>query len=134
MRWCQRVAQLWRIDLGVNIRAGAHYTQYQVYDYDGDGSAELVTKTADGTIGTLLFGTGLGHGDAQHTSDLDPSRPGMETFSAHEEMKKSGNRGATMRDARTGEILWDLPSDRDTRLHCTKGSSSGSRRGRCTAQ
>ncbi len=41
--------QLWRINLGINIRAGAHYTQFQVYDYDGDGKAELMCKTADGT-------------------------------------------------------------------------------------
>lgn len=41
---------LWRIDLGHNIRAGAHYTQFLVYDFDGDGRAELITKTADGTI------------------------------------------------------------------------------------
>ncbi len=40
---------LWRIDLGVNIRAGAHYTQFQVYDYDGDGKAEVACKTAPGT-------------------------------------------------------------------------------------
>lgn len=40
---------LWRIDLGKNIRAGAHYTQYQVYDYDGDGRAELMCKTAPGS-------------------------------------------------------------------------------------
>jgi len=33
--------RLWRIDLGRNIRAGAHYTQFQVYDYDGDGRAEV---------------------------------------------------------------------------------------------
>ena len=26
-----------RLDLGVNIRAGAHYTQFLVYDFDGDG-------------------------------------------------------------------------------------------------
>jgi autotransporter-associated beta strand protein len=37
---------LWRIDLGRNIRAGAHYTQFLVYDFDGDGKAELVCKTA----------------------------------------------------------------------------------------
>lgn len=42
-------ARLWRIDLGRNIRAGAHYTQFQVYDYDGDGRAEVAMKTADGT-------------------------------------------------------------------------------------
>ncbi|NUS64082.1 MAG: rhamnogalacturonan lyase [Saccharothrix sp.] len=41
--------RLWRIDLGRNIRAGAHYTQFQVFDYDGDGRAEVVMKTADGT-------------------------------------------------------------------------------------
>ena len=41
---------LWRIDLGKNIRAGAHYTQFMVYDLDGDGKAEIACKTADGTI------------------------------------------------------------------------------------
>lgn len=41
--------RLWRIDLGVNIRAGAHYTQFLVYDFDGDGRAEVVCKTAPGT-------------------------------------------------------------------------------------
>ena len=40
---------LWRIDLGRNIRAGAHYTQFMAYDLDGDGKAEIVCKTADGT-------------------------------------------------------------------------------------
>jgi rhamnogalacturonan endolyase len=41
---------LWRIDLGRNIRAGAHYTQFMVYDLDGDGRGEVAMKTADGTI------------------------------------------------------------------------------------
>jgi rhamnogalacturonan endolyase len=41
---------LWRIDLGKNIRAGAHYTQFMVYDLNGDGRAEVVCKTAPGTI------------------------------------------------------------------------------------
>lgn len=40
----------WRIDLGMNIRAGAHYTQFQVFDYDGDGKAEVVCRTAPGTV------------------------------------------------------------------------------------
>lgn len=40
---------LYRIDLGVNIRAGAHYTQMMVYDFDGDGKAESMFKTAPGT-------------------------------------------------------------------------------------
>src|SRR5204863_10199510 len=46
---------LWRINLGRNVRAGAHYSPYLVYDFDGDGRAEIVMKTADGTI------DGLGH-------------------------------------------------------------------------
>jgi rhamnogalacturonan endolyase len=40
---------LWRIDLGINIRAGAHYTQFLVYDFDSDGKAEIMCKTAPGT-------------------------------------------------------------------------------------
>lgn len=40
---------MYRVDLGVNIRAGAHYTQFLVYDFDGDGKAELMFKTAPGT-------------------------------------------------------------------------------------
>ncbi|OAA28221.1 hypothetical protein UG55_1006194 [Frankia sp. EI5c] len=56
--------RLWRIDLGSNIRAGAHYTQFQVYDYSGDGRAEIAMKTADGTVS----GTGqvIGSATADH--------------------------------------------------------------------
>ncbi|WP_240930331.1 fibronectin type III domain-containing protein [Isoptericola sp. BMS4] len=253
--------RLWRIDLGVNIRSGAHYTQFQVFDYDGDGKAEVATKTADGTTdgvgtvigdaradfrqsngyvlsgpeyltvfdaetgaaldtidyvpargdvgswgdtygnrvdrflagtayldgehpsmifsrgyytriviaafdfdgeeiqqrwvfdtdeagdeyrgqgdhslaiadvdadqkdeivfgsetidddGTVLYNTGLGHGDAQHVSDFDPSRPGLEVYSAHEDMGRSGNVGSTFRAAETGEVLWSTPAEVDT--------------------
>ena len=48
---------MWRIDLGRNIRSGAHYVPFIVYDFDGDGCAELMVKTADGTrdgLGTVL--------------------------------------------------------------------------------
>lgn len=50
---------MWKINLGKNIRAGAHYTQFMVYDLDGDGRAEVVCKTADGTVD----GTGKVIGD-----------------------------------------------------------------------
>ena len=253
--------RLWRIDLGKNIRAGAHYTQFQVFDLDGDGRAEVTMKTADGTVdgagtvigdaaadhrnstgyvlsgpeyltvfdgatgaaidtidylpargdvgawgdaygnrvdrflagvayldgekpsvifsrgyytravvaafdfdgseltsrwtfdsdrsgsqyrgqgnhgfsvadvdgdqkdeivfgsmtidddGEALYTTGLGHGDALHVSDFDPTNEGLEVFAAHEDMASSGNRGATFRDAATGEILWSIPAARDT--------------------
>jgi rhamnogalacturonan endolyase len=248
--------QLWRIDLGRNIRAGAHYTQFQVYDLDGDGKAEVAMKTADGTKdgngvvignssadyrnssgyilsgpeyltvfngetgtalatttyvpargtvsswgdsygnrvdrflagvayldgsrpslimargyytravvaawdyrngtlsqrwvfdssasgnsaaagqgahslsigdadadgkdeiiygsaainddGKLMYSTGLGHGDALHLGDLDPSRAGLEVFMVHETPSAYGTRGVEMHDAKTGSILWSI--------------------------
>ncbi len=48
---------LWTINLGKNIREGAHYTQFIVYDLDGDGKAEIACKTADGTrdgVGNII--------------------------------------------------------------------------------
>ncbi|WP_281336528.1 T9SS type A sorting domain-containing protein [Flavobacterium eburneipallidum] len=58
---CYRLngTRLWRIDMGKNIRAGAHYTQFMVYDLDSDGKAEMSCRTADGTID----GTGVVIGD-----------------------------------------------------------------------
>lgn len=53
---------LWEIDLGKNIREGAHYTQFMVYDLDGDGIAEVACKTADGTVDGK--GTVIGDPDA----------------------------------------------------------------------
>jgi rhamnogalacturonan endolyase len=53
---------LWRINLGPNIRAGAHYTQFMVYDFDGNGRSEIMVKTAPGTVdGTGKF---IGKGPA----------------------------------------------------------------------
>ncbi len=51
---------LWRIDLGINIREGEHYTQFIAFDFDGDGRAEVACKTADGS----KDGTGKVIGDA----------------------------------------------------------------------
>lgn len=48
---CYRLdgTRLWRIDMGPNIRSGAHYVPFIFYDLDGDGQAEFMVKTADGT-------------------------------------------------------------------------------------
>ena len=80
--------RLWRIDLGRNIRAGAHYTQFIVYDLDGDGRAEVACKTADGTVD----GTGKILGDAtkDFRSLLQPT---------------DGLRVTTAADARFGKVL-----------------------------
>ncbi|MET0981935.1 MAG: rhamnogalacturonan lyase [Telluria sp.] len=55
---------MWRIDLGPNIRAGAHYTTYLAYDFDGDGRGEVMMKTADGSVdgqGKVIGTPGLDH-------------------------------------------------------------------------
>jgi rhamnogalacturonan endolyase len=58
---------LWQINLGRNIREGAHYTQFMVYDLDGDGRAEVACKTADGTIDGR--GTTIGDANADHRNE-----------------------------------------------------------------
>ncbi len=60
-------SQLCRIDLGKNIRAGAHYTDFEVDDFDGDGKAEIICKTAPGTKDGL--GNFLSKGPAASDND-----------------------------------------------------------------
>jgi hypothetical protein len=123
---------LWSINLGKNVREGAHYTQFMVFDFDSDvvdpskqmwrgqGNHSIAVADVDedgrdeivyGSLvvdddGTALYSTGLGHGDAQHTTDLDPSRPGLEIWSIHE--KPAADRpGVELRNSRTGEIYFD---------------------------
>ena len=57
---------LWTINLGPNIREGAHYTQFMVYDLDGDGRAEVAVKTADGTVDGR--GKVIGDASARHAN------------------------------------------------------------------
>jgi rhamnogalacturonan endolyase len=64
---------LWTINLGKNIREGAHYTQFLVYDFDGDGRAEFVCKTADGTVDGK--GKVIGDANAVWVSQEDPNQP-----------------------------------------------------------
>ncbi|KRC80326.1 rhamnogalacturonan lyase [Sphingomonas sp. Root241] len=89
--------------------------QLSVADVDGDGRDEVFygSMVIDDN-GKGLWSSGLGHGDAMHLSDLDPTHPGLEKFGVHETMRMSGNRGAAMLDARTGAILWSTPADKDT--------------------
>ncbi len=102
---------LWRIDLGLNIRSGAHYTQFQVWDYDGDGIAEVICKTADGT--TTYDGdlNETGHVGAVSMKDLDTAlSPKDQDYDYR--MKGSGEgriltgpEYLTVFDGRTGEII-----------------------------
>lgn len=89
--------------------------QLSVADVDGDGRDEVIYGSmAIDDDGRGLWSARLFHGDAMHVSDLDPSRPGLEKFGVHEDMRSNGNIGAAMLDARTGEVLWTKPADKDT--------------------
>ncbi len=84
------VKLLWRIDMGVNIRSGAHYTQFQVWDYDGDGRAEIAVKTADGTTtyrNTVAGGIGLE--ETGYVGACNASALPVETISARNDYRNS---------------------------------------------
>ena len=99
--------RLWRIDLGKNIRDGAHYTQFMVYDFDGDGKAEMMCKTATGSI------DGLGNYVNQAATDA--------TIKGHDNTKDYRNSGGhilsgpeylTVFEGLTGKAIhttWYLP-------------------------
>ena len=94
---------------GTAYAQGAH--SLAVGDVDGDGCDEITYGSAAiNNDGTLLYSTGLGHGDAQHLGDLDPDRPGLEYFMVHEEYPY----GSDLRDAKTGEILYRTLDRDDT--------------------
>lgn len=81
--------QLWRIDLGKNIRAGAHYTQFMVYDFDCDGICEVMCKTSDGT--TDGQGNVIGNASADYRTSAGRIL--------------SGNEYLTLFDGKTGKAL-----------------------------
>jgi len=86
--------------------------QLSVADVDGDGCDEIVYGACViSHDGKGLYSTGRNHGDALHVGDLDPERPGLEVFQVHEE--PSDCSAADFRDARTGQLLWGLPSQKD---------------------
>ncbi len=105
---------LWQINLGKNIREGGHYTQFMVYDLDGDGRAELVCKTADGT--TDATGKVIGDPAADwrsKTPDLVPSRDRTGSVTAPDGSRAASRSGyvldgpeyLTVFDGLTGKAL-----------------------------
>ena len=116
---CYRLTgeKLWRIDMGKNIRAGAHYTQFMVYDLDGDGKAEIVMKTSDGTIDGK--GKVIGDATADYREPGDPNQPKGGDFSPNDPRSKgkptdplrnqgrilTGNEYLTVFNGLTGEAM-----------------------------
>lgn len=102
---CYRLTgeHLWRIDLGHNVRAGAHYTQFMVFDLDGDNCAEVVMKTSDGTVD----GRGKLIGDA--TADYREKGFASEEFPGRTPRNQgrilTGNEYLTVFNGRTGEAM-----------------------------
>lgn len=108
--------QLWRIDLGKNIRAGAHYTQLMVYDLDGDGISEIACKTGDGTVD----GTGnvIGNADADYRNGNGRIITGPEYLTVFD-----GRNGAEMYTESYSPVRNDLGDD----LYKIWGDSNGNR-------
>jgi rhamnogalacturonan endolyase len=107
-----KLTNIWTFDSDASSAnkkfAGQGDHQVSVADVDGDGKDEIVYGgMCIDDDGKGLYSTGLGHGDAMHVSDLDPSRPGLEVFRIQERFDDAGSH---MFDARTGQILWKKPS------------------------
>lgn len=114
-----KLVKRWVFDSNDGPRANRDYAgqgnhQLSIADVNGDGRDEIIfgsmTINADGKG---LYTTKLHHGDALHVGDLDPSRPGLEVFMPHESPRHNGGIGTSFRDARTGEVLWSTPAERD---------------------
>ncbi|WP_409928990.1 rhamnogalacturonan lyase [Sphingomonas sp. BAUL-RG-20F-R05-02] len=111
--------RLWRINLGPNIRAGAHYTQFLVYDFDGDGRAEIAMKTADATIDGTGQPIGDAHADWREKDGEVPQadRTGAAYTADGKRVAKlagrilNGPEYLTVFDGRTGRALASKPYD-----------------------
>ena len=95
---------MWRIDLGKNVTAGAHYAQFMVYDFDGDGKSEIACKTAPGSI------DGEGHyvsevGDTAAIRNVDNTKSFIGT-SGRLKGKNPFTQYLTIFDGETGRALW----------------------------
>lgn len=93
--------RLWQIDLGRNIRSGAHYIPFLVYDFDGDGKAELAVRTSDGTIDGK--GKVIGDASADYREKGGPGNP------RGKGRILSGKEYLTLFSGLTGEALSTVP-------------------------
>ncbi len=122
--------RLWRcpIDLGVNIRAGAHYTQFLVYDFDRDGRSELVMKTAPGSKdGEGRYVSEAGSEDAILRCDNSAD------FRDDRGMVLEGDEFLSVFDGRTGRALDTIYYPNQRINSAMWGDSDGNRSERYTA-
>ena len=90
---CYRLdgTRLWRIDMGRNIRSGAHYVPFIVFDLDGDGRCEFVVKTADGTVDGK--GKAIGNKDADWREGVKEAVASRDKVREQDEKNGRGARG-----------------------------------------
>lgn len=94
----------WRIDLGQNVTAGAHYTQFIVYDFDGDGKSEVAMQTAPGSKdGKGNYVTAVG--DTEEIRSIDNTKSYIGTSGDGKGKNSSGYEFYTVFDGETGEAL-----------------------------
>lgn len=116
--------RLWRVDLGKNIRAGAHYTQFLVYDFDGDGYAEMVCKTAPGTVdgkGSYVIMSGDNPQAVYRNENISA------TGSSRTGFVLNGPEYLTLFDGQTGENLSTVPYEPVRGVVSAWGDSYGNR-------
>lgn len=110
----KKLVRRWKFDTRSSSSLSGYTGQgnhnLRVADVDGDGFDEIVygQMTVDHD-GTGLYTTGLNHGDALHIGDFIPERPGLEVLGVHEDKVN----GTTLRDAATGEVIYQIPSGDD---------------------
>jgi hypothetical protein len=103
--------RLWRIDLGRNVRAGAHYAPFLVYDFDGDGRAEVVMRTAEATVDGV--GAVIGNPNADYRNSSGYILTGPETM--------------TIFNGATGAIIHSIPLAPNRGSVASWGDSYGNR-------
>jgi rhamnogalacturonan endolyase len=123
-----KLTSRWKFDSDDNNPGNTDYRgqgnhNLSVGDVDGDGCDEIMYGAAAiDNDGKGLYSTGLGHADAMHFSDLDPTHPGLEVFNIQERFDDAG---LNFRDAGTGEILWRVASVKADESGGDKGEGPG---------
>jgi rhamnogalacturonan endolyase len=86
--------------------------QMSIADLDGDGKQEVISgASVIASNGKSFYANGLGHGDALHVSDMDPTIKGLELWQCHEEPAKYGEYGMEFRGALSGKPLWGVSGE-----------------------